>query len=386
MAGSGDGIVAEAVADIVAEAEGIRGARRLPAGFEKDLDRRFDALAQDRDGLERAVAKGALEVPQTYASRRFDHLGTEPEESRLGGAMGLRRLASGATRRGQRAARNVSRRGATTARRLAGPRLRSLERKGLDQVGAMAEEIATFGQVAADHARRVATSGGSSRRLERISPGGRALPSPAARAATRAGSGSIGALDPDVGAELMVGWAIERVGRAPTGRVLHVESGEGGLVARLAAVGFDALGADPAAQPSETVQRAGALERLGGVQRSSLASLILSGVTDEVSPASARALAHLARSRLQREGTVIVVSAHPRRIDEEDPVTADLTVRRPLHPVTWCHLLARHGFSEITVFDPAGGNPTEPTGTLFAISGRLSVATDHRPPRRGERY
>ncbi|MGA8682460.1 MAG: hypothetical protein WB592_18425, partial [Acidimicrobiales bacterium] len=164
-------------------------------------------------------------------------------------------------------------------------------------------------------------------------------------------------------------WALERLGRGSGGRVLHVECAEGGLVRRMAAVGYEATGADPAADTSESILRGGALERLGVERRSSLGGLVLSGVTEEVSPASARAIAHLASSRLRPGGVVVIVSAHPRRPSDDDPITSDLTRRRPLHPVTWCHLLARYGFGEITVFDPSGGAGGA-TGALYAVAGR----------------
>jgi hypothetical protein len=151
---------------------------------------------------------------------------------------------------------------------------------------------------------------------------------------------------------------------------LHVECGEGGLVRRLATLGFDATGADPAAEPTDTILRGGALEHLGGERRSSLGGLVLSGVTEEVSPASARALAHLAASRLRDGGVVVVVSSHPIASVGADPITSDLALRHPLHPVTWCHLLARFGFREITVLDRAGGSGAgSSTSALYAVAG-----------------
>jgi hypothetical protein len=182
----------------------------------------------------------------------------------------------------------------------------------------------------------------------------------------------IGASDPDRSTAALADWAVERIGRGPGGRVLHVECADGSLVRRMGALGFDAAGADPAAHTgSETIVRAGALERLATERRSSLGGLVLSGFTDAVSPASARAVAHLAAVQLQPSGIVVIVSAHPPRPEDGDPITSDLAVRRPLHPVTWCHLLARYGFGEITVSDAAGDLPG-PAGpsALYAIVGR----------------
>jgi hypothetical protein len=48
-----------------------------------------------------------------------------------------------------------------------------------------------------------------------------------------------------------------------------------------------------------------------------------------------------------------------------DPVAADLALGRPMHPVTWCHLLAHFGLSELTMFEP-----DEPETDVFAVSAR----------------
>ncbi len=353
MPAPGRDIVAEAVLGIVVAAEQIRGSGRLAPHYEADLSAKFDALALDVDGLERAVAAGALSEPQRYLpSSRTS--GAELAHSSRGAPTGVRAIVQGATRRSRQVAAEVSRRGSTKFRQMAGPHLRELERTGVDRLGRMSEVVATRVQVVADHSRRVATSGGSSRRLDRVTPAGRARPSLAPIPRERYGSTLIGAPDPDTATSLLVDWIVDRIGRGPGGRMLHVECNEGGLVDRLLALGYDALGGDPMASPSERRVRAGALECLGVTKRSSLGALVVSGVTDDVTPASARALAHLARTRLEPGGIVVVVSTHPRAAGEEDPVTADLNLRRALHPVTWCHLLARYGFVAITVYDPSG--------------------------------
>ncbi len=353
MPAPGRDIVAEAVLGIVVEAERIRGSGRLPPHYESDLGARFGAIALKVDALERAVAAGALSEPQAY--HRISTLSAiELQHAPRADPTGLRAIVRGASRRSRQVAVEVSRRGSTKFRQIAGPHLRELERTGVDRLGRMSEVVATRAQVVADHSRRVATSGGSSRRLDRVTPGGRALASLAPPPRERHGSRQIGAPDPDAATSLLVDWVVERISRGPGGRMLHVECTEGGLVNRLLDLGYDALGADPMAPPSEHRIRAGALEYLGVTKRSSLGALVVSGVTDEVTPAGARALAHLARTRLGPGGIVVVVSTHPRATDEEDPITADLNLRRALHPVTWCHLLARYGFVAITVYDPSG--------------------------------
>jgi len=366
----GHDVVADALSDIVAEAEAIRQAGRLPVDYEADLDRRFTTIAQDPAGLASAVEAGALSAPQAYRFRQGSDVGRDRAGAGAGGRSGLRRLTTGVRGRSVGRASGISRRGVAVARRVAGPRLRSLQRQTLDQAGRMAEAMATRGQVTSDRVRRVATSGGSSSRLDRLSPGGRALPAGAARTAGRSRSWRIGARDASGADAVVADWAIERIGRRPGGQVLHVECGEGALVARMAELGHTASGADPATEPSESILRAAALERLGRQARSSLDGLVLSGVTDDVSPASARALAHLAASRLRSDGVVVIVSSHPPAPGRDDPITADLARRRPLHPVTWCHLLARYGFGEITVFDPQSPDEAGAAEALYGVAGR----------------
>ena len=49
----------------------------------------------------------------------------------------------------------------------------------------------------------------------------------------------------------------------------------------------------------------------------------------------------------------MLVSTRPEAAIAMDPVAADLAHGRPLHPVTWCHLLARYGLSECSAtFEP----------------------------------
>jgi hypothetical protein len=61
-----------------------------------------------------------------------------------------------------------------------------------------------------------------------------------------------------------------------------------------------------------------------------------------------------------------------------DPVAADLAHGRPLHPVTWCHLLARYGLSVLATFEPDSSEPD-----VFAVSAQRLVpallAGKHHP-------
>jgi len=325
-------LVEAAIGEIPGSAAAARADGRIPRGFEDELARSFASIAADPRALERAVENGAL-------------------SARL-----------------------------TTARRVAGPRLRSIERRTIDHAGRAAEALATRGHVAVDHARRVASSGGTSRRLVRVSPSGRALPAGLDDAGIGASSAALGACSGDPAITTLEEWIVERMRRGPGGAVLHVECRAGALVRRLSEVGFEAVGSDPTTEvESDTISRASGLERLGAQRRSSLGGLVLSGVTERVSPGSARALAHLSSTRLVQGGIAVLVSAHPDRVDDGDPITSDLAVRRALHPVTWCHLLARYGFGEITVLDPGGkdrpgddgaGGGRSSAGTLYAVAAR----------------
>ena len=85
-------------------------------------------------------------------------------------------------------------------------------------------------------------------------------------------------------------------------------------------------------------------------------------------PGAARALAQLAGRCLAPGGVVVLVSARPEVVVAIDPVAADLAPGRPIHPVTWCHLLAHFGLVELSVFEPDDAEPD-----VFAVSARRPV-------------
>jgi hypothetical protein len=384
--------VADALNEILQESERLAGLERAPAQT-AELDKRWEEISRDVAGLARAVEAGALVKPQLYGAARRPTAG-DPRSELLGRG-GLRGVASGTARRSARAAKAVSRRGLGTARRVAGPRLRAIERRSVDEAGRVAELLATRGHVVADHALRVATSGGRSGRLDRVSPGGRVLPSGAGgpeasgSAALRPAAARSGSRQPDdspdgIREEARPGdlerWVLERLESCPPGAVLHVECGDGAFVADLIEAGHSAVGADPAAEAgSSKFARSGALECLGAQARHSLGGLVVSGATERVSPGSARALVHLASTRLRPGGIVVLVSAHPPAAGAGDPISADLLSRRPLHPVTWCHLLARFGFAEITVFDRHGGFARADAGAVENGIGGTGASRNGNP-------
>jgi len=100
-----------------------------------------------------------------------------------------------------------------------------------------------------------------------------------------------------------------------------------------------------------------------------LTGLLLTGVVDRLRPGAARALAQLAARRLAPGGVVVLVSMRPEVAVAMDPVAADLASGRPVHPVTWCHLLARYGLSELAVFEPDASEPD-----VFAVSAQRPLA------------
>jgi hypothetical protein len=159
--------------------------------------------------------------------------------------------------------------------------------------------------------------------------------------------------------------------------VLRVECGDGRIVDALAARGLDARGADPRlaarAAGASKIVGAGGLEYLGATPADTLDGLLLTGVVDRLRPGAARALAHLAASRLASGGVVVLVSARPEVAVAIDPVAADLASGRPIHPVTWCHLLARYGLSRLEIFEPDALESDTDEPDLFAVSARRSA-------------
>jgi len=326
--------------EIAREAERVRA--ELPAGFEAVLAARFAEIAADPRALERDVAAAA----STHASH-----------APLGGSAN------------ERVAR-LARKAVTRARRTAGPTLRSAERKSVDRAGSVAEALATKGEVMADKARRLAT--GRPTVWVRLSPSARTVAPP------------LGGPSPSVAVdEATIGWVLERL-ESVSGRVAHVECGDGWLLRRLAEH-HEVAGADPAAPGGEAgagiagagIARAGGLEWLGRQPNGSLGGIVCSEMTDRMRPGSARALCQVIAKRLAPGGVVVVLGTSPESLLLEDPVAADLRPGRPFHPVTWCHLLARYGLEAITVRDPAAGT----TRALPSPAGANGYAVAAKRPR-----
>ncbi len=358
-------MTSEVVAEIEAQVSRMRETGEVPPGLEDELDERFEQVAEA--SLEAAAPATAGEPPG----------GLGNPFAGLAGPMSLAQIRKQAT---------------TMARRWVGPPFRRLERRAAIGVARLGEAASMQVHVTADHLERLAAS----------SP----LVTRVLSAATPGQSTGRGArtLHPSVEGPLF-DWVLERLNAAVPGEVraavpgemgaavpgevraaapgeegkapcvvLHAECGDGRVVQALAARGFDARGADPRsrvrADGDTRVVAAGALEYLGTTLAGTLDGLLLTGVVDDLRPGEGRSLAQLAARCLAPGGVVVLVSSRPEAVAAMDPVAADLALRRPLHPVTWCHLFARYGLSVLEVFEPETSE-----ADIFAISAQRLVPT-----------
>jgi len=333
-------MTSEVVAEIEAQVSQLRAAGQVPPGLEDELDRCFEDAAE--------VSLAAVGKAMSGVSGP----GADPIAGSAG-PMSLAQLRKQAT---------------TAARRLLGPSFRRLERRGALGVARLGEAASIRAHVTADHLERLAArSPWASRVLSAARPGEAAM-------------SAAGTTHPSIEGPLLA-WVLERLSAAPPeearevpGLVLHAECGDGRVVEALAARGLDARGADPRspvrADGDTRIVAAGALEYLGATLSGTLDGLLLTGVVDRLRPGEGRALAQLAARCLAPGGVVVLVSARPEAVVAMDPVAADLAHGRPLHPVTWCHLLARYGLSVLATFEP---DPSEPD--VFAVSAQRLVPT-----------
>jgi hypothetical protein len=318
----------------------MRETGQVTPELEDELDRCFEEVA------EASLAERAL------VTARGPESGSGDPIAGLAGRMGLSQL---------------RRQAAAMARRRLGPSFRRLERRAAVGATRLGEALSIRVHVTADHLERLAArSPRASRVLSAARPG---------ESASVAGT-----MHPSIEGPLLA-WVVERLSAAvpngaqeAAGLVLHAECGDGRVVEALAARGFQARGADPGAAAradgDSRIVAAGALEYLGATVSGTLDGLLLTGVVDRLRPGDGRVLAQLAARCLAPGGVVVLVSARPEAVVALDPVAADLAHRRPLHPVTWCHLLARYGLSVLAVFEPETSEPD-----LFAISAqRLAPA------------
>ncbi|MBI2169533.1 MAG: hypothetical protein HYU28_08550 [Actinobacteria bacterium] len=136
-----------------------------------------------------------------------------------------------------------------------------------------------------------------------------------------------------------------------SGRILHAEAGDGGVVKRLLDAGADAYGVDPeAAEDSLELRAQGALEHLGVVGEGALGGLLLSGITDRAPTEAKIRLAQVAGEVLAPGGRVVLLGNDPEHWAERVPAAlADLAPGRPFHADTWRLLLERSGFDGVDV-------------------------------------
>ena len=170
------------------------------------------------------------------------------------------------------------------------------------------------------------------------------------------------------------------------GRVLHAECGSGALVVAMHEAGIDAFGADPRDDAAEIADRAGVevrtvdvLEYLGSVPAGALGGVVLTGCADRFVLGDQLDLAAMAARTLAPGGRVVVLGTHPAVWERQrDPIQADLSFGRPLHPETWAHVLGEAG---LHVIEQQDGRPSEPlhagpdvTPELATALGRIEAA------------
>lgn len=146
--------------------------------------------------------------------------------------------------------------------------------------------------------------------------------------------------------------------RGSSGRVAVVECGVGAVLRNLVDGGVDAYGveaditvADAAAAAGLEVRGGDPLEHLRGLAPDVLSGLVLFGWIEQRPVGDLVEVAERAASVLEPAGRVILLSRTPEWFTASDPVRADLLPGRPLHAVTWAHLLAEQGFESIEIHE-----------------------------------
>lgn len=132
------------------------------------------------------------------------------------------------------------------------------------------------------------------------------------------------------------------------GRVLVAEAGDGALIRALG--GVDAYGVEPRQQLADSAALGGldvraddVFDHLRAVERGALAAVVLAGIVDRESLGGKLRLLDLTLDALADDGRLVVIGRDPAAWGASDPVEADLSPGRPLHPETWAHLLRERG-------------------------------------------
>jgi SAM-dependent methyltransferase len=153
--------------------------------------------------------------------------------------------------------------------------------------------------------------------------------------------------------------ALKALAPAP-GRVLHAECGDGALLVALVDAGVDAYGADPrpdaarvADEHGADVRSLGALEHVRSVPAAALGGLVLSGCVERCAVGDLVELVDQAARVLAPGAPIVVISRLPDP-GHADPIAADLSPGRALHPETWAFLLGRARFEAIEKHESEG--------------------------------
>lgn len=175
----------------------------------------------------------------------------------------------------------------------------------------------------------------------------------------------VAALEPPVPAQLVPG----DVGESPwwgeaalsclsgaTRPVLQAECGSRAALLALRAAGVDAYRLDEEGVAGEGAARASEVtsdsmvRHIRSLPPGSLGGAILDGSVQWFGPAACEEIVSLLSTRLERGGTLLVVSSTPASWERSaDPVLRDIAPHRPLHPETWSYLLGRSGFRDVEV-------------------------------------
>jgi len=173
-------------------------------------------------------------------------------------------------------------------------------------------------------------------------------------------------------------WWVEVASRqiaSGSGRVLHTACGDGWLVHHLREAGADVYGIDPRPTVFGSDDLRGLDVRcetlaghLGGLPRSALGAVVLSGVAEAMAPPERQRALRLLAERVHRDGVVVIHSVRPHTWSAEGaPPAADLASGRPMRPGGWELLLGQAGF-DAEIHLPPPGTP----GTDYLVVARQS--------------
>ena len=143
-----------------------------------------------------------------------------------------------------------------------------------------------------------------------------------------------------------------------TGRVAHLECGDGALLATLFDAGVDVYGVDPRPDAAALADARGiearttnVLAHLSALPAGALSGVVLSGCVERFAVGDLVELVERVTAALAPGAPLVLVSRDPG--GPVDPIAADLAPGRPLHAETWRFLLERQGFDTIDVHRPA---------------------------------